>query len=121
VVAKPIQEVPEGFKKLIRKQMDAKRLSIRRVAFGAGLDPATLSRILGGLQGLPTDETITRLAGVLGIDPPTTLLHEAHRVDERMMPLLRVTSDLNASELEELLKVAKQIARERRSKKRKGK
>jgi transcriptional regulator with XRE-family HTH domain len=80
-------QVPQGFRDLVKKQMEKVNLSLRTVASEVGVSPAYLSRLLSGERGLPPDDAmILNLAKVLHIEPQERLLVEARRVPE---PLLR--------------------------------
>ncbi len=113
--------VPKGFRRLVAKQMKALDYSLRKVARLAEISPSFLSRILTGERGLPGDEDILRLASALEIEPPEKLLIEAGRVKPKMLPLLRVSSELSTKELEQVRKVARDLAQKRHSKKRRTK
>src|SRR5438067_7976417 len=51
----------------LRKLLQASGLSPRAAALAAGIDPSNLYRLLEGERRRPSNETLTRLAGVLGI------------------------------------------------------
>ena len=114
--------VPEGFKKLVAKRLTELDISLRELARRADISPSFLSRILSGNRGLPDDEDILRLAEELEIEPPRRLLVEARRVPRTgpMVPLMRAASELTQQEIREVLRVARKLAKTRRSKKREG-
>ncbi|MHC4060007.1 MAG: helix-turn-helix domain-containing protein [Planctomycetota bacterium] len=117
-------DVPDSFVAAIRKRRAEVGISLRRLAFQADMDPATLSRILSKQQNLPANEVILRLAEVLEIQPPEVLLVEAGRVPgnkPQMTPLLRAASELTERELNQVLRVARDLARKRAKKKKGGK
>ena len=116
-------DVPETFVNAVRKRKAEVDISLRQLAFRADMDPATLSRILARRQNLPSNEAILRLAEVLEIKPPEQLLVEAGRIPEsrsQLMPLMRAATELPEAEIRKVVKVARELARTRRSKK-KGK
>ncbi len=116
---RPKEESPSGFIKRIKKEMRGKGISLRTLAAEAGMDPATLSRILSGKQGIPTDEAIIELAKALELDP-SELLSEAGRISQDrhdMKLLLRTSSKLTPDEVKKVLKLAKQLAQQRSSRK----
>ncbi len=97
-------QVPQGFRDLIKRQMDKVNVSLRTVASEVGVSPAYLSRLLSGERGLPPDDTlILKLADVLQIVPPERLLVEAKRVPDSLLPALLSaqeavsTEDINAA------------------------
>lgn len=97
-------QVPQGFRDLIKRQMEKVNLSLRTVASEVGVSPAYLSRLLSGERGLPPDDTlILKLAEVLQIVPPDRLLVEAKRVPDTLLPALLsaqeavTTEDINAA------------------------
>ena len=114
--------VPEGFKNLVNERMSELGLSLRQLAKRADISPSFLSRILSGERGLPDDKDILRLADALEIQRPERLLVEAGRIPERrsMIPLMRATSELTEQEIRQVLRVARDLAKRRRSKKRRG-
>lgn len=116
---RPKEESPSGFIKRIKKEMRGKGISLRTLAAEAGMDPATLSRILSGKQGIPTDEAIIELAKALELDQ-SELLSEAGRISQDrhdMKLLLRTSSKLTPDEVKKVLKLAKQLAQQRSSRK----
>ncbi len=97
-------QVPQGFRDLIKRQMEKVNVSLRTVASEVGVSPAYLSRLLSGERGLPPDDTlILKLADVLQIVPPERLLVEAKRVPDTLLPALLSaqsavsTEDINAA------------------------
>jgi transcriptional regulator with XRE-family HTH domain len=58
------------FAKFIKKTIEDKHLSARRVARAAGIDPSFFSKILSGKRSPPSDEKIIKkLAKALGAEP----------------------------------------------------
>ncbi|MDI6757120.1 MAG: helix-turn-helix domain-containing protein [Endomicrobiia bacterium] len=58
------------FSKFVKKTIEDRHLSARRVARAAGIDPSFFSKILSGKRSPPSDEKILkRLAKALGADP----------------------------------------------------
>ena len=116
--------VPEDLKSLVEEHRSKLDISLREVAKRAKLSSSFVWRILAGERGLPDDDDLLRLAEALEIQPPERLLVEAGRIPEnrsRMVPLMRAASELTEGELEKVLKIARQLARDRRNKKRKRK
>ena len=118
---RPKEESPSGFIKRIKREMRSKGISLRALAAEAGMDPATLSRILSGKQGIPTDGAIMRLALALMIEPGE-LFSEADRIPQGradLRILLRTSSRLDHSAMQKVLKVAKQLQRQSSARSRK--
>lgn len=116
---RPKKVAPEGFIRLLRTGMEARRISLNQVAERAGFSPAFLSRILNRQRGLPSDKTILRLARVLDLEPPERLLIEAGRIPEELKPalsqasmpeLLRAAGNLSETDLQEVLNTVKALA-----------
>jgi len=104
-------QVPEGFRRLVKHQMHQLGFSLRHVAEETGLSPGYLCHVLQGERGLPPDnDTLLRMARVLGIDPPERLLVEANRVPpgaemkEGVKILLSATTAKTAAEKERAVK-----------------
>ncbi|MBX3236665.1 MAG: helix-turn-helix domain-containing protein [Nitrospiraceae bacterium] len=99
-------QVPQGFRDLIKRQMDRVNLSLRTVASEVGVSPAYLSRLLSGERGLPPDDAlILRLADALQIAPPERLLVEAKRVPDMLLPaLLSAHEAVSDADLKEAMK-----------------
>lgn len=58
------------FARFIKKTIEEKHLSARRVARAAGIDPSFFSKILSGKRSPPSDEkVIKKLAKALGAEP----------------------------------------------------
>ena len=109
-------QAPQGFRALVKKQMEVVNLSLRTVASETGISPAYLSRLLSGERGLPPDdEMILRLAEVLRIDPPERLLVEAKRVPDLLLPaLLSAHQAVSTAELTEAMKQLKAVILQQR-------
>ena len=119
---KPKEQVPQALINYIEAAMEMQDVSLRKVAERAQLDPATLSRILAGQQGLPTDETLIRLGHALKLANPSTLVYLARRVpedDPLFVELLEVAVDLAPADFRVLLRTAKTLRRDRKAKERK--
>ena len=100
---------PDGFRALVKLQMEQQGVSLRQVATQAELSPAYLSRLLSGERGLPPDDDlILRLARVLAIDPPELLLVEAERIPddlrETVPVLLSAHRATSPAELKQVMK-----------------
>jgi transcriptional regulator with XRE-family HTH domain len=102
--------------------MEREDVSLNRAAMQAGLSPSFLSRILNRKRGLPSDETILRLAAVLNIQPRERLLIEAGRIPDdlkgalshpHMPELLRATGKLTEGDLQEVVKTVHALALKR--------
>lgn len=123
----PKRPAPNGFIILLRECMKERKISLNQLAERAGLSPASLSRILNKERGLPSDKTILRLARELDIEPSERLLIEAGRIPEGLKQtlsrpqiplLLRVTANLSATDLENLVKTVEALTlKQYRSKK----
>lgn len=111
--------VPDGFRSLVREQMDKTGLSLRTVAAEAGMSPAYLSRLLSRERGLPPDdELILNLAKVLQIDPPELLLVEAKRVPDALLPaLLSAHQATSKAQIEHAMKKLQAVILAQRRKK----
>jgi transcriptional regulator with XRE-family HTH domain len=117
-------EVPKGFKDLIYNHLNKLGISLRELARRSGISVSYISRILTGERSLPSDEDILNIARALEIQPPEDLLIEARRVPgnkPRMIPLLRAASELSAAEIDQVKKVAQDLAEKRRAKKKRVK
>lgn len=111
-------QVPQGFRALVKKRMEAVNLSLRTVASEVGISPAYLSRLLSGERGLPSDDTlIWKLAEVLQIDPPERLLVEAKRVPDILLPaLLSAHQAASKADLKEAMKQLQAVILNQRKK-----
>ena len=114
---------PDGFIRLLREGMEKQKISLNQLAEQAGISPAFLSRTLNKQRGLPSDKIILQLAQVLDLQPNESLLIEAGRIPEGLMPtlnqpgipeLLRAAGKLSDTDKQELLKVAQGLALKRR-------
>jgi transcriptional regulator with XRE-family HTH domain len=110
---------PEGFITMLRELMVKQEISLNQLAERGGISPAFLSRILNRERSLPSDKTILRFAKILDLEPPERLLIEAGRIPEEFKPtltrpqmpaLLRATGDLNETDMQEVVKMAKSLA-----------
>jgi len=99
--------------------MENQRISLNQLAEQAAISPAFLSRILNRQRGLPSDETILRLANVLNLEPPERALLAAGRIPEDLKPmlskpqiplLLRATGRLSEADLQAVLTTAQSLA-----------
>jgi transcriptional regulator with XRE-family HTH domain len=115
----PKHTAPEGFINLLREGMKKRKISLNQLAERAGFSPAFLSRILNKQRGLPSDKTILRLAREVDFEPPERLLIEAGRISEELKgllnrpqisTLLRVTSNLSETELQDVIKTVEALA-----------
>jgi transcriptional regulator with XRE-family HTH domain len=115
----PKNVAPDGFIRLLRTGMQNRRISLNQLAERAGFSPAFLSRILNRQRGLPSENTILRLAQVLDLQPPERLLIEAGRIPEELKPalsqpqmpeLLRTAGELSETDLQEVLNAVKALA-----------
>ena len=111
-------QVPQGFRSLVKRQMETVNLSLRTVASEAGISPAYLSRLLSGERGLPPDDTlILKLAEVLRVDPPERLLVEAKRVPDLLLPaLLSAHEAVSKADLKEAMKQLQAVILNQRKK-----
>lgn len=111
-------QVPQGFRILVKRQMETVNLSLRTVASEVGISPAYLSRLLSGERGLPSDDTlIWKLAEVLQIDPPERLLVEAKRVPDILLPaLLSAHKAVSKADLKEAMKQLQAVILNQRKK-----
>jgi transcriptional regulator with XRE-family HTH domain len=108
-VSREPARAPDGFRALVKTQMEQQGVSLRHVAAQAELSPAYLSRLLSGERGLPPDDDlILRLARVLAIDPPELLLVEAERIPDDLMEtvpvLLSAHRATSPAELKQVMK-----------------
>ena len=112
----PKNVAPKGFIDLLQELMEKRRLSLNQLAGRAGISPAFLSRILNRQRGLPSDETILRLAEELDLQPPELLLIEAGHISEEMRhqrsvpALLRAVGILSEDDLRQVVRVAEALA-----------
>jgi transcriptional regulator with XRE-family HTH domain len=99
--------------------MKTRKISLNQLAERAGFSPAFLSRILNKQRGLPSDNTILRLARELNLEPRERLLIEAGRIPEglkrslsrpQIPALLRATGNLSETELQEVIKTVEALA-----------
>lgn len=103
--------------------MEKQKISLNQLAEQAGISPAFLSRTLNKQRGLPSDKVILQIAQVLDLQPNESLLIEAGRIPEGLMPtlnqpgipeLMRAAGKLSDTDKQELLKVAQGLALKRR-------
>lgn len=88
----------DTFTKLVTEKMYQQRISIRKLAREAGLDPSFLSKVLTGKRSPPWDEKILKkLAKILGLDP-VFLIVSTGRIPSELKPLME-----NPKVLESLL------------------
>jgi len=109
--------VPQDLINYVEAAMEMQSLSLRTVAERAHMDPATLSRILSGQQGIPSDDALVRLGYALKLRNPAALLFYARRVPENdplFVELLQVATDLTREDFRALLTLAKHLRRERK-------
>lgn len=107
----PSPNVPEGFRTMIRAEMDKQKLSFRELAKDANISASGLLRIIRG-EYLPSNESILDIAKALKIDPPEVLLVEAGRVPRHkgnVNQLFKAISSLNSEELKKVDKVVQAI------------
>ena len=59
-----------SFVRIVSEAMEQKKISLRRIAKDAGLDPSFFSKVLAGKRSAPSDQKVLRrLAQLLEIDP----------------------------------------------------
>lgn len=76
------------FAKLVSEKMEQQRISIRKLAKEAGLDPSFLSKVLTGKRSPPWDEKILKkIAKILGLDP-LRLIVSCGRIPYELQPLM---------------------------------
>ena len=80
---------------------EPKRYSLRKVAAEAGIHASYLSQIENGKQPPPGEETIKRLAGILG-DDPDALLAMAGKVSTELQAIIAKRPKLFAELLRSL-------------------
>lgn len=110
-------KVPKPFVDLVRGELDRHGLTFRDMKRRAGISASFLSRMLTGKRKLPSDKMLLRLAVALDIVPPEKLLIEAGRMPPgrpEVVQLFRATGDLTAKEVNQVLKVVKQIKQRKR-------
>jgi transcriptional regulator with XRE-family HTH domain len=114
---KPKDPVPQDLVNYVEAAMEMQNLSLRTVAEKAGMDPATLSRVLSRQQGIPSDDALVRLGYALNLRNPASLLFYARRVPESdplFVELLQVATELKREDFRALLTLAKHLRRERK-------
>lgn len=78
----------KSFVNLVAAKLNSQRLSIRKVAKDAGLDPSFLSKVLTGKRSPPTNEKLLRkLAKILGMDP-MLLIISTGTIPTELQPLM---------------------------------
>ena len=107
--ARDTDQVPVGFRRLVKAQMEQLGLTLRQVAEQTDLSAAYLCRILQGERGLPPDnDTLLKMGRVLGIDPPELLLVEANRLEpwmkEGVSMMLSATTGKTAKDKAQIIK-----------------
>lgn len=110
---------PEAFIGLLRESMESQKISLNQLAEQAGVSPAFLSRILNRQRGLPSDQTILRLAQILELEPPENALIAAGRIPDELkrtlnkpqIPvLLRAVGKLSESDLQKVMDTVQSLA-----------
>jgi transcriptional regulator with XRE-family HTH domain len=83
-------KAPERFIRLLKKALDEHpdKLSLTRIAKQADISPAYLSLLLNGERGVPSNEAIVQLEGVLNI-PEGELFKAAGRPDDQALEFFR--------------------------------
>ena len=83
-------KAPEKFIRLLKKAMDEHpdKLSLTRIAKQADISPAYLSLLLNGERGVPSNEAIVQLEGVLNI-PEGELFKAAGRPNDQALEFFR--------------------------------
>ena len=125
---RPRHMAPDSFINLLWERMKSRGISLNQLAHRAKVSPAFLSRILNRERGLPSDQTILRLARELDLQPPEFLLIQAGRIPEELKPslsrpqmpeFLRATGRLSETEFQEVVKTVQALAlKKHREKKR---
>ncbi len=78
----------QSFAQLITVGMKEKSISLRAVAREINLDPSFFSKVLAGKRTPPSDEkTLTKLAGLLEIDP-LRLIISTGMIPSQLKPIL---------------------------------
>ena len=98
----------ESFGDYVRQRREARQketpngaFSLRQVAGRVGVEPSYLSKVERGKQPPPSEETVTKLAAVLGEDPDV-LLALAGKVSGELLRIIRRRPRLFADLLREL-------------------
>ena len=98
----------EAFGEYVRQRREALQredqdssFSLRRVAARIGVEPSYLSKVERGEQPPPSEETVKKLAAVLGEDPDV-LLALAGKVSGELLKIIRRRPKLFADLLREL-------------------
>ena len=116
---RPRRVAPDDFISLLWERMKSRGISLNQLAYRAKVSPAFLSRILNRERGLPSDETILRIARELDLQPAERLLIAAGRIPEELKPtlsrpqmpeLLRATGSLSETDLQQVLKTVQALA-----------
>ena len=111
---------PEAFVRLLRKAIAAQGLSLRDIGRRIGTSSAHMSRLVNKKRGLPDDDTIIKLEEALDIERGA-LFDAAGRLDtlarkfhakQNSRPLMRLLAPLSDKEMEEVLKLVGQLARQ---------
>lgn len=110
-------QVPAGFQKLVKEQMEKLNLTLRDVEKLADISPAYLSRLLNGQRGLPPDATLQRLAKALRIRPQDMLVQaerspaDIKRILKRkdFPAYLRTLAELTVEDLQKVMNVADEL------------
>lgn len=115
------EQVPAGFRRLVKERMDAHGITLRDLAEATDLSPAYLCRILQGERGLPPENnTLLLMAKALGIHPPELLLVEANRVEpwmkEGVTILLSATTAKTAKDKAQAIKKVQAFLLSRKAK-----
>jgi transcriptional regulator with XRE-family HTH domain len=120
-------KAPDGFIRLLKKAMNEHRgkMSLRQVARNADISPAYLSLLLNGERGVPSNDAIARLEGVLNI-PDGDLFKSAGRPNHQALEffrkeeagsIVRALAPLPNSQLSTVLKMIENfVKRQRRAK-----
>ena len=110
---------------MVQEAMAKRKISLNQLAKRGGISAAFLSRILSRERSLPSDKVILRISRILDIEPAERLLIEAGRISEELKStlgrplvpaLLRATSDLSETEMQDVIKAVEAIALKQRNK-----
>ena len=122
-----ITKAPDRFIRLLKKAMaeHPDKVSLRHVARLADISPAYLSLLLNGERGVPSNDAIARLEGVLNI-PDGELFKSAGRPNHQALEffrkeeagsIVRALAPLPNSQLPTVLKMIENfVKRQRRAK-----
>ena len=85
----------------LQQEQPEESFSLRQVAGRVGVEPSYLSKVERGEQPPPSEETVAKLAAVLGEDPDV-LLAMAGKVSGELLRIIRQRPKLFADLLREL-------------------